>query len=65
MRCVAERRGLVRAAASLGGGTALGIEAGSSAPLVRQRFIITSPKETVREAPVPTPMAPPRARHSF
>ncbi|XYH94093.1 hypothetical protein ACMHYB_40530 [Sorangium sp. So ce1128] len=55
----------VRAAVSLGGSTALEIEAGASAPLVRRSFTIASPAETVGETPVVSPMASVGIMHSF
>ncbi|AUX43583.1 uncharacterized protein SOCE26_050330 [Sorangium cellulosum] len=54
---VVERRGVVHAAASPGGGTALEIKARISAPLVRRCFTITPPKETIGTTPVSSPRA--------
>lgn len=56
---------LARAAVSLGGGTALEIEAGIGVPLVRRRFTISLPTETVGETPVISPLVAVGIVHSF
>ncbi|WP_437596313.1 hypothetical protein WMF28_27405 [Sorangium sp. So ce590] len=56
---------LARAAVPLGGGTAFEIEAGIGVPLVRRRFTISLPTETVGETPVISPLAAVGIVHSF
>ncbi|WP_437670393.1 hypothetical protein [Sorangium sp. So ce131] len=48
---------LARADWALATDTSLELEAGVSVPLVRRRFIITSPEETVGETPTVSPLA--------
>ncbi|AUX24516.1 hypothetical protein SOCEGT47_050540 [Sorangium cellulosum] len=57
--------GLVRAAASFGGGTAVELEAGISAPLVHRRFILLSPEVNVGETPVISPLVGLGITHLF
>lgn len=57
--------GLVRAAASLGGGTAFELEAGLSAPFVHRRFILLSPEVNVGGTPVISPLVALGIAHLF